>query len=106
MSQVKLIVLYPQPTDTTRFDRDYRDHLALLHQKTNMLEDVRPHTVTRMHPTPQGAPAFYQMFTMPFPSAEALQQAMSTPEMQAVAADAARISSGGAPVMLVGSESA
>jgi hypothetical protein len=40
---------------------------------------------------------------MPFPSAEALQQAMGSREMQEVAADAARISSGGPPVVLVGS---
>jgi hypothetical protein len=46
------------------------------------------------------------MFTMPFPSAEALQQAFGMQEMQEVAADAARLSSGGAPVILVGEEAA
>jgi hypothetical protein len=44
------------------------------------------------------------MFTMPFPSAEALQQAMATPGMQEVGADASRISTGGAPVILVGAQ--
>ena len=46
------------------------------------------------------------MFTMPFPSAEALQEAMLSPAMQEVAADALRISSGGPPVILVGAEHA
>jgi hypothetical protein len=42
------------------------------------------------------------MFAMPFPSAEALHQAMASKEMQEVVADAGRISTGGAPVILVG----
>jgi uncharacterized protein (TIGR02118 family) len=104
MADVKLMVLYPHPTDMAQFDNDYRDHLRLLHQKAKIPENARPYTVTRFLPTPEGHAPFYQLFTMPFPSAEALQQAMSSPEMQEVAADAARISSGGAPVILVGSE--
>ena len=104
MAEVKLMVLYPHPTDAAQFDTDYRDHLSLLHQKANIPEDARPYTITRILPTPEGKAPFYQLFTMPFPSAEALQQAMSSPEMQEVAADAVRISSGGAPVILVGSE--
>lgn len=82
MAEVKLMVLYLHPTDVAQFDNDYRDHLRLLHQKTNMPEDARPYTVTRFLPTPEGHAPFYQLFTMPFPSAEALQQTMSTPEMQ------------------------
>lgn len=39
---------------------------------------------------------------MPFPSAEAVQQAMNTPEMQEIASDAIRISTGGAVVVLLG----
>ena len=104
MADVKLMVLYPYPTDVAQFDNDYRDHLSLLHQKMNIPEDARPYTVTRILPTPEGHAPFYQIFTMPFPSAEALQQTMGTPEMQEVAADAVRISSGGAPVVLVGTE--
>lgn len=104
MADVKLMVLYPYPEDPARFDSDYRDHLSLLHQKMNIPEDVRPYTVTRFLPMPEGHAPFYQLFTMPFPSAEALQQAMRSPEMQQIAADAVRISSGGMPVILVGSE--
>lgn len=104
MTSVKLMVLYPYPNDTAQFDSDYREHLRLLHQKANIPEGVVPYTVTRILSTPDGNPAFYQIFTMPFPSADALQQAMSTPEMQEVAADAFRISSGGKPIILVGAD--
>jgi uncharacterized protein (TIGR02118 family) len=103
MSEVTLHVLYPQPTDVEQFERDYAQHVTLLHEKMQIPPDARPYSVTRFVETPLGAPAYFHMFSMPFPSAEALEQAMMSPEMQAVAADAARISSGGAPVILVGS---
>ncbi len=106
MAEVKLFVLYPYPTDTDQFDRDYQEHLKLLRKKMQIPEHVQPYAMTRFVETPQGRPIYYQMFTMPFPSAQALQQAMSTQEMQVVAGDAVRISSGGDPVILVGVEEA
>ena len=104
MSSVNLMVLYPHPTDTARFDGDYAAHLKLFHEKTGLPADARPYTVTRFHPTPEGPAPYYQLFSMPFASAEELEQAMGSPAMQEVAADAVRISTGGAPVVLTGSE--
>ncbi|MDN4504378.1 EthD family reductase [Alteromonadaceae bacterium BrNp21-10] len=104
MSEVKLMVLYPQPTDTEQFANDYKAHVALLHQKMNIPTEARPYQITTFLPSPTGDAAFYHMFSMPFPSIEVLQQTMGTPEMQEIAADAVRISSGGAPVVLVGSD--
>jgi uncharacterized protein (TIGR02118 family) len=106
MSEVKLFVLYPYPTDIDQFDRDYQEHLNLLRKKMQIPKHVQPYMMTRFVEMPQGRPVYYQMFTMSFPSAEELQQAMSTREMQDVARDAARISSGGTPVILVGIEEA
>lgn len=106
MAEVKLIVLYPFPVDVDRFNRDYENHLELLRRKMQIPEQARPYTVTRFVEMPQGKPIYYQMFTLPFPSPEALQQAFAAQEMQEVAADAARLSSGGAPVILVGVEGA
>jgi uncharacterized protein (TIGR02118 family) len=104
VSEVALVVLYPRPADVEQFHRDYAAHLKLLHEKMRIAADARPYTVTRFVETPQGRPGYGLMFRMPFPSAEALQQALATPEMQEVAADAGRISTGGAPVILVGVE--
>ncbi|MBX2820348.1 MAG: EthD family reductase [Rhodothermaceae bacterium] len=102
---VTLMVMYPQPTDAVQFDKDYIAHLELLHEKAGIPDDAPlPYTVTKFFPTPDGPAAYYQVFAMLFPSQEALQQAMSTPGMQEVAADAARISTGGGPVVLVGSQ--
>lgn len=42
------------------------------------------------------------MFIMPFESQEQLEKTMSSTGMQEVAADATRISTGGAPTILIG----
>lgn len=101
---LKVLVLYPQPADANQFDKDYHAHLQLLHEKMGIPADVKPYTITKLFPTPAGSPAFYQIFSMPFSSMEELQGAMSSAAMQEVGADAARISSGGAPVILIGNE--
>jgi uncharacterized protein (TIGR02118 family) len=99
---MNLIVLYPQPTDVKKFESDYNAHIKLLHEKTGIPHDVKPYTVTKFIEGPEGKPSFYHMFTMPFESLEALNEAMASPEMQDVAADANRISTGGAPTVLIG----
>lgn len=33
MAEVKMIVLYPFPTDVDRFNQDNENHLKLLHRK-------------------------------------------------------------------------
>jgi uncharacterized protein (TIGR02118 family) len=101
---LQLMVLYPQPADVQQFEADYEKHRILLHEKTGIPLDVKPYTITKFLPTPDGAPAFYQLFAMPFESPEALQAAMSSPGMQEVAADATRISSGGPITVLIGSQ--
>ena len=101
---MKLIVLYPQPTDSNKFETDYSEHLNLLHSKMNIPQEVKPYTITKFHNTPEGSPPYYQMFSMPFKSLEELNSTLATNEMQEVAADAHRISSGGAPSIMIGEE--
>lgn len=71
---LQLIVLYPQPADEKQFESDYVNHLALLHKKTRIPASLKPYIVTKFLPTPEGAPPFYQMFTLPFESSEAFRQ--------------------------------
>ena len=102
---LQLMVLYPQPPNVQEFEAAYANHLLLLHEKTGIPTTVKPYTVTTFLPAPDGTPAsFFKMFTMPFESPEALQAAMSSEGMQEVGADATRISTGGAPVILIGDE--
>ncbi len=98
----KLVVLYPQPTNIEKFEKDYSAPLELFHKKTGIPTDVKPYTVTKFLDGPDGKAPYYQMFSMPFESLDALNQTLSSPEMQEVAADAFRISSGGDPVILPG----
>ncbi len=101
---VRFVALYPQPTDTAVFDAEYEKHIKMLHEKTGMPTDVKPYTITRLAPGPDGVAPYYLMFTMPFPSMEEMQAALASPEMQEISADAARLSTGGAPVMLFGAD--
>jgi uncharacterized protein (TIGR02118 family) len=102
---MNLIVLYPQPIDAEKFELEYSAHINLLHEKTGIPSDVKPYTITKFLQGPEGNPPFYLMFTMPFDSIEALNEAMSSSGMQEVAADANRISTGGAPTILIGKSS-
>ncbi len=101
---VNLIVLYPQPTDVEKFGKDYEAHLRLTHEKTGIPPDAKPYTVTKMFSITPDLPPFYQMFSLPFNSIEELQAAAASPAMQDLAADATRISTGGAPVIMIGSD--
>jgi len=99
---MNLTVLYPQPVDEEKFESDYKDHLNLLHEKAGIPNNVKPYSVIRFLPGQEAKPPFYLMFMMPFESVEALEQALSSPSMQEVAADSNRISTGGAPTILIG----
>ena len=99
---MKLTVLYPQPLNQEKFESDYNDHLKLLHDKTGSPSSEKPYSVTRFLHGPEGKPPFHLMFIMPFESQEQLERIMSSNDMQEVAADATRISTGGAPTILIG----
>jgi uncharacterized protein (TIGR02118 family) len=104
MANVKLLVLYPFPTDVEQFEKDYHEHLSLFHQTMRIPTDARPYSITKIHSEPENQAPYYQIFSMPFSSPEALQRALGSPEMKVIADDAARISTGGAPTILVGSD--
>jgi len=99
---MKLTVLYPQPLNQEKFESDYNDHFKLLHDKTGIPSSEKPYSVTRFLHGPEGKPPFHLMFIMPFESQEQLERIMSSNGMQEVAADATRISTGGAPTILIG----
>ena len=101
---LQLTVLYPQPAEVQQFEADYIIHIALLHEKMGIPPEVKPYTTLKFLNSPDGPSPFYRMFSMPFESMEILQAAMSSPGMQAVAADANRISTGGAVTILIGNQ--
>jgi uncharacterized protein (TIGR02118 family) len=102
MPKMILTVLYPPPTNPDQFEQDYQQHLSLLHEQLAMPVDHQPYQVNRMLDGPTGPATFYLQFSMPFDNAEQLKRVLNAPGMQVVASDANRISTGGAPVVMIG----
>lgn len=103
MAEVKLVVLYPTPTDAEAFDRVFvEEHVPMVNEKV-------PHlirwTAARVVGSPTGdEPAFQRISELYFPSTEALQEAPGSEGGQETAAHAVSISTGGPPVLLVAEE--
>jgi uncharacterized protein (TIGR02118 family) len=102
MTSTKLIVAYPQPTDIDAFERIYtQEHvpmaIANLEGKTKIV-------ATRILQSPQGKPQFYRVAEIHFPSMEALQRCAESAGGKATLANAAKISSGGPPVIMIAEE--
>jgi uncharacterized protein (TIGR02118 family) len=102
MTSTKLIVAYPQPTDIDAFERIYtQEHvpmaIANLEGKTKIV-------ATRILQSPQGKPQFHRVAEVHFPSMEALQRCAESAGGKATLANAAKISSGGPPVIMIAEE--
>jgi uncharacterized protein (TIGR02118 family) len=99
---VKLIVIYPYPDDVATFEKVYQtEHVPLaaakLVGKTRMVG-------TRVLGSPQGAPPFYRIVEVHFPSMEALKACADSDGGKETLAHAVQISSGGPPIFLVAEE--
>ena len=102
MAGVKLVVIYPRPTDIDVFEKLYQEEhvpmaVAKLVGKTKLV-------ATRVLGSPQGTPPFYRIAEVHFPSMDALQACASSEGGKETLAHAAAISSGGGPVFLVAEE--
>lgn len=99
MAGVKLVMIFPNPTDPESFERAYaalQVPLLVAH-----LGDRTKGTLTRVLSAPDGHPQFCRMAEIYYPSLEALQASLASPEAQEVAANAIAISSGGTPIFLI-----
>lgn len=98
-------VLYPQPTNAIQFEKDYSKHLRLLDSLMGYSQQDKPYYITKMDKKVFGTSStFYQMFTMTFETREKLEATINSKEMEEAGKDAMRISSGGAPVVLIGNK--
>ena len=103
MPETKLVVMYPQPQDAAKFDRDYfSDHVPMAVSKlTGQATRV---AVTRIRGAVAGEPPYYLMAEAYFPSGEGLTGFLGSSDGQALAQHAVSISNGGAPLFLVSEE--
>jgi len=94
---IKGTVLYGHPKDPGAFEKYYTEtHLPLV-VKTNGVVKAE---YTKFLPNPDGsAPAYYRMAELYFEGPGAMQQALNSPEGQAMAADLANFATGGVTLL-------
>ncbi len=102
MTSAKLIVAYPQPTDVQAFEAVYQNEhvplaIANLAGKTKIVS-------TKTLQSLQGTPPFYRIAEVHFPSMDALQRCAGSMGGKETLAHAARISSGGPPLIMIAEE--
>ena len=99
MATPKLIVAYPPPKDADAFEAIYhQEHVPMAVAK---LEGKTKIVATKVLQSPQGPPRFYRIAEVHFPSMEALQRCAASAGAQETLANAAKISSGGPPVIMI-----
>jgi uncharacterized protein (TIGR02118 family) len=102
MKSFKMIVAYPQPKDAAVFDKVYHEEhvpmaIAKLQGKTKIV-------ATKVVQSPRGEPKFYCIAEVHFPSMEALQRCAVSAGGADTLAHAAKISTGGIPVIMIAEE--
>ena len=96
---VKLLVLYPTPTDPEQFDRRYlREHLPMGKENLIGATGLASH---RILGSPAGKSPFARLTEVLFPSLQALQACAALPGAQKTLANAFEISTGGAPHFMI-----
>jgi uncharacterized protein (TIGR02118 family) len=102
MTKTKLIVAYPLPLDIDAFETVYNEqHVPLAVAK---LDGKTKIVATRVKASPHGAPAFYRIAEVYFPSMAALQACADSLGGREVLENAVKISSGGPPVIMIAEE--
>ena len=102
MADVKLVVIYPRPTDFDVFEKVYqKEHVPLAAAKLSGKTKI---VATKMLGSPQGTPPFYRIAEVHFPSMQALEACAASEGGEEVLAHAVKISSGAPPIFLVAGE--
>jgi len=102
MTSVKLIVAYPQPADAEAFEKLYlEEHVPLAVAK---LQGMTKIVATKILGSPGGKPQFHRVAEVYFPSMKVLEACAESIGGQKTLANAAKISSGGPPVIMIAEE--
>ena len=99
MSEAKLVVIYPRPKDIESFEKIYfTEHVPMAVEKLSGKTKI---VATKIWGSPQGVPPFYRIVEAHFPSQSALEACAATLGAQEILAHAAKISTGGTPLILI-----
>jgi uncharacterized protein (TIGR02118 family) len=100
MSEAKLVILYPEPKDRATFDKAYQaEHVPLMTEKSG--GRAQRAVITKILGSAGDSSPYYLMAEVYFPSIEAINDFLPTPDFQAIAANAGSVSTGGPPTVLI-----
>lgn len=98
-TSVKIVVIYPRPTDEVEFERAYsEEHVPMVEHKLKGLTRL---VLTKVVGSPQGKVSAYRLAEVHFSTMEDLNKAAESDAGKEVIAHAIKISTGGPPIMLV-----
>jgi uncharacterized protein (TIGR02118 family) len=99
----KIVVIYPWPTDVEAFEKVYqKEHIPMAVEK---LAGKNKLVATKFQSSPKGNPApYYRIAEIHFPTRKALEACAASKDAQDTLAHAAKISTGGKPIVLIGEE--
>ncbi len=101
---VKIVVIYPRPHDEQAFEYAYKnEHIPLAETK---LKGMTRLVATKVLNSPQGKVTAYRIAEIHFSNMDELNRCLESEGGQEVVAHAAKISTGGAPLLLVCEEEA
>jgi uncharacterized protein (TIGR02118 family) len=98
-TSVKIVVIFPRPTDEAEFERVYTDeHVPMLEDKFKGLTRL---VLTKVVNSPQGKVSSYRMAEVHFSTMDDLHKATQSDGGKEILAHAVKISTGGPPLMLI-----
>jgi uncharacterized protein (TIGR02118 family) len=99
MTGVKVVVIYPRPTDEKAFEAEWTEkHKPLVEEK---LKGMTRFVDARVVGSPRGRVTAYRIWEAHFSNMTELNQCMESEGGKEVLAHAAAMSSGGAPIVLL-----
>src|SRR5260370_882373 len=99
MAGIKLVVIYPRPTDVDHFEKIYmEEHIPMAIEK---LAGKTKIVASKVLDSPTAASQFYRMAEIHFPSLETLNACTASEGAQSTIAHAESISTGGKPIFFV-----
>ncbi|GAC1499536.1 MAG: hypothetical protein NVS1B14_03030 [Vulcanimicrobiaceae bacterium] len=104
MAAGKVILFYPHPTENAAFEKAYSgEHLPMAGPRVGK-SGASKITLTKLAGVGGAKPAFHRMVEIFYPSLEKMHAALTSTEIQEAVGHATKISSGGAPVIMVTEE--
>jgi uncharacterized protein (TIGR02118 family) len=98
-ASVKIVVIYPRPSDEVEFERVYhQEHVPMIEERLKGLTRL---VLTKVLSSPQGKVSAYRLAEVHFSTLEDLNKATESEGGKEVIAHAVKISTGGPPIMLI-----